>query len=284
MKIHIIILISLLCVCKTHAQYSAPLYYDVDKYATIDSAAVKCTYKLVSVKDTLHSDDQYTDIQVLLIGNKFSSYYSQRVLDYNEKMAPIVHKGAQGIEPNTERGCYAFCVYCNQKSRQLTVTSYGVLNDLFYAAYPDSLQDLQWQIGSAKKTILGYSCQEANVSFRGRQWTAWFTNDIPIPEGPWKLKGLPGLILSANDAQNYFQFTCIGLENLQVKVPIKRYSFKENKVTREEYAKREKRYHANTFAYERSTGRKTLVMGRDGKFRESVTLSAKVPYNPIEKE
>ena len=60
-------------------------------------------------------------------------------------------------------------------------------------------------------TIVGYTCQKATADFRGRRWTAWFTMDIPVGDGPWKLCGLPGLILKASEEDGLYSFTCVGI-------------------------------------------------------------------------
>lgn len=78
--------------------------------------------------------------------------------------------------------------------------------------YEEPLTELQWQIGDSTKNILGYECQQAVTDFRGRHWTAWFTTEIPIQEGPWKLRGLPGLILEAHEASGQHSFTVEGIE------------------------------------------------------------------------
>src|SRR3712207_8163725 len=49
-------------------------------------------------------------------------------------------------------------------------------------------------------------------TFRGRTWRVWFALDIPFPDGPWKLCGLPGLILKAEDSKGHFSFDCVGID------------------------------------------------------------------------
>lgn len=61
---------------------------------------------------------------------------------------------------------------------------------------------IPWKLQDSTKTIGEFKCQLAIGKFRGRTYNAWFTQDIPVRFGPWKLQGLPGLILEANDNQN----------------------------------------------------------------------------------
>lgn len=62
---------------------------------------------------------------------------------------------------------------------------------------------INWKIEKETKKIGKFTCQKATAIFRGRNYTAWFTSKIPLPYGPWKLQGLPGLILEAYDAKKY---------------------------------------------------------------------------------
>lgn len=70
--------------------------------------------------------------------------------------------------------------------------------------YTEPFGEMQWEIvGDSTMTILGYDCILAVTDYHGRQWRAWFTPDIPIQDGPWKLYGLPGMILGANGGDGF---------------------------------------------------------------------------------
>ena len=56
---------------------------------------------------------------------------------------------------------------------------------------------MTWETGDSTKNILGYECIQAQTDYHGRHWTVWFTPEIPVHDGPWKFRGLPGLILEA---------------------------------------------------------------------------------------
>ena len=81
---------------------------------------------------------------------------------------------------------------------------------------------IDWTIGKESKKIGAFNCVKASTTFRGRKYIAWFTPDIPVPFGPWKLQGLPGLILEAQDLnKNVFWY----FKNLQ-------YPSKTNEIVR----------------------------------------------------
>ncbi len=68
-----------------------------------------------------------------------------------------------------------------------------------------------WEIGDSTQTIAGYECIQATCEYHGRQWTAWFAPEIPVQDGPWKLSGLPGLILLAEENTGQHSFLATGL-------------------------------------------------------------------------
>lgn len=81
--------------------------------------------------------------------------------------------------------------------------------DLGY--YTEPLAEMQWKIvEDSTANVLGYECLMAESDYHGRHWKAWFTPEIPMSFGPWKLHGLPGLILKA-EANGGFSFLATGL-------------------------------------------------------------------------
>ncbi|NJN35110.1 MAG: GLPGLI family protein [Saprospiraceae bacterium] len=65
---------------------------------------------------------------------------------------------------------------------------------------------VKWQIVNEERKINNYTCQKALGDFRGRNYTVWFTKQIGIKGGPWKLAGLPGLILEAISSDGLYRF------------------------------------------------------------------------------
>lgn len=76
-----------------------------------------------------------------------------------------------------------------------------------HIGYTEKTELPQWTVHTDSLTsIMGYGCVYATCEFRGRNWEAWFTPEIPISEGPWKLAGLPGLVLKAQDSRRQYVY------------------------------------------------------------------------------
>lgn len=79
----------------------------------------------------------------------------------------------------------------------------------------DNYTKLDWEVSEETKTIANYNCIKATTNFRGRTWIVWFTPEIAAPFGPWKLYGLPGLILEAEDSTQMYTFTLASITNVE---------------------------------------------------------------------
>ena len=75
----------------------------------------------------------------------------------------------------------------------------------------------------------------------GRQWTVWYAPGIPIGIGPWKLNGLPGLIVRADDADGTHHMELVAAQKADGEVMD--YAVQGRiKMTRERFLKKERRF------------------------------------------
>jgi len=188
----------------------------------LDRAHMKCLYRYVYTFDTLKNELR-DDLLILQIGKEVSKCYSyytfqcdslRRTPDgakvWSELFRRATEKdGIYGDFPHVRMSTY---VYKNYPTGQMTITDRISSQDYCYV---DSLHTQTWTMGDSTREVLGYTCQQAMADFRGRRWTAWFATDIPVSDGPWKLGGLPGLILEAYDEGQQHVFTAVGLERVK---------------------------------------------------------------------
>lgn len=167
------------------------------------------------------------DDYILLSGKEGSMFYNPTALwmDNNSKddaacqaygaMASALQEAGRGDEvPNRAVSMYVFKDFVKQEQ-----TVYDDYSDQF-AKYNEPLQEMQWDVvADSTKTILGYECLMAKTAYHGRDWTAWFTPEIPLQDGPWKFAGLPGVILMATESQGMHSFTANGIEATEQEIP-----------------------------------------------------------------
>jgi len=76
----------------------------------------------------------------------------------------------------------------------------------------DTLNQFEWNLTKEKKKIGNFNCKKASTNFRGRNYIAWYAEDIPIQNGPWKFCGLPGLIVNIYDDKFVFNYELTGID------------------------------------------------------------------------
>lgn len=96
----------------------------------------------------------------------------------------------------------------NLKSGQMTCYD-NILMDYYF--YEEPIPQIKWTLLPESEEICGYKCYKAIGSFRGREWTAWYCDDIPQNNGPWKFGNLPGLILKVEDLKKDHIFEAIAV-------------------------------------------------------------------------
>lgn len=107
----------------------------------------------------------------------------------------------KGIEPSN----FMYFIFKNYPQKGLQTVDYPSV-DFFQYQEP---MGQEWDLIEGDTVVLEHPCQKAKCHYHGKEWTAYYATDIPMSEGPWKLCGLPGLILRAYDSDGAFVFNCI---------------------------------------------------------------------------
>lgn len=101
------------------------------------------------------------------------------------------------------------------------LTMQGLIG-LNYGKYEEQVPVTDWELTEETDTICGYECKKATGSYGDRQWSVWYAEEIPVPYGPWKFAGLPGLVMKAEDSEGIHRFSAIGYRNATVDIPAER--------------------------------------------------------------
>ena len=197
-----------------------------------DQATIRCYYLFSQKKKT--GDITVKDTMTLDIGSQISRYYDVSRLQRDSifhsilpnldasriKSVSILKDREPDFSANSLGDSYrnnayhgiSEQIYKNRKDGKITMFDIVGLGDRYKGNDPVGV--LNWAISSDTTSFLDYICQKATLKFRGRNYEAWFSPQIPVNDGPWKFFGLPGLILKVKDTEDQFDFECIGLENL----------------------------------------------------------------------
>lgn len=249
---------------------------------TIDQVAYRITYNSKSVTDTTKTPYRYKDDEMRLeIGkNGISRFYSYTRFLRKQMLAEMIEKGG-GIDMASipKGGSISWEFYKNYPVQGKTLYLDVIAPDSYQCE--ETVETPDWQlVPDSTKEFLGYQCQMATTRFKGRQWTVWYTEDIPLDEGPWKLRGLPGLVLSAYDAKRQYVFEGAGLEQVSTDQPVVIVKDKREKISQKDFRKVLNRY--DPIAALNSRGIKIISVkeadGSEGK------LPTKMPSNSIELE
>ena len=237
-------------------------------------------YYLKQYRDDPADPQAYHWIQILQIGRSHQAY-----LDYGElRRDSIWNAAAKGRKSYGEFSAESRAAADDTFSHLKLIfdRSKGMINahDAIFLSkyhYTEPIPQLQWTMARGDSTILGYPCHKATTHFRGRDYIAWYTEEIPFPYGPFKFGGLPGLITCIYDTQREHIYTLVGFE----KAPSEDYIYERARrhwfeTTREVLAKQQKYFHEqpNLFTPD--------ILTPDPRNKAIKRKSR--PYNPIELE
>ncbi len=186
-----------------------------------DRALARVRYSFTHLRDTTAKDKPYTENMLLVIGKNASVYTSydklNRNIEMQKQVAEQVKNQAGGgpvnikiqgnsSKPTTDVDYFYFAKENKFISKERLFNSYIIEEDA---------PKINWKISKDTASFSGVKCQKATAYFKGRNWIAWFAQDLPFQSGPWKLNGLPGLIVEAYDDKKEVIFSFAGIENLK---------------------------------------------------------------------
>ncbi|MDR0205944.1 MAG: GLPGLI family protein [Bacteroidales bacterium] len=95
----------------------------------------------------------------------------------------------------------------------------------------DSLFCQNWKIKNDMKEIAEHICMNATYydSIKGKEVVAWFALDLPVPLGPNKYCGLPGMILEINEANGALVYTATNVLLSEEKIVIEKPEVKKSR-------------------------------------------------------
>lgn len=110
-------------------------------------------------------------------------------------------------------------IWINWPEGQTTVREWIFPNDFEGS---EATPEIAWTLTDDTLTIGGYYCQTATCKFRGVEWRVCYTEEIPSSVGPWRLRGLPGLIVKAESEAHTFCIAEIIQESTPIMAPEKK--------------------------------------------------------------
>ncbi|WP_209784948.1 GLPGLI family protein [Chryseobacterium sp. PvR013] len=165
--------------------------------------------------DTLNKDKVEKEIMNLDITKKGSYFYSALLITRDSLFNAELEKGKVSNTIHID-----FRKIQHPKANFRVSKMYPGLETVYHTSLNASnvavkeLNKINWEVLPETKTFEGFKAQKATTHFGGRNWIAWFTNDIQIQDGPYKFCGLPGLILHIEDEEGTHIFNMVGSQKL----------------------------------------------------------------------
>lgn len=172
-----------------------------------DSLRGEFTYLLQYKPNTINKDYVYKELFSLQISDKRAFFISDNRLkfdsifttQFNNKKDGAFNVDMRALPPSK----FKFLIIQTNDNSQfyeaagMTLLSYNspVINN--------------WKLVDETKVINSILCKKAEVSYKGREWIAWYSTEIPLPYGPYKFSNLPGLIVKITDKTGDYDFELV---------------------------------------------------------------------------
>lgn len=258
----------------------APTPQALENFETVEASKYEVRY---SFRFKNHNTDKeyLEDTRVLQIGDGLVKEYSDIVYHFDSLATENFRKGLPtSSNTNATLPCE---IFNNHKKKEIKV-KYRLLLNGGVLCFDDRYPSFDWMFSEdAPIEIMGHSCGKATVNFAGREYSVWYTMDIPLPYGPYKFYGLPGLILRVEESNGMYIWEAFSV--IKSSAPIKIYTYeKEIKCSRQDADKTIARMMRKPLTFLSSSGTKIMVARSDGSFGTPLNNEQENLYEPIELE
>lgn len=189
---------------------------------TIGTAKFWAEYKFSYKTRPEQPNFDWVDWMYLDIGDKVTKFYNRYAEMKDSAMNEGLKKGLSAWELHELTMQYpvrgAAPVYYQLYNQRKTRVAVEYIANGY--VYEEPMKMPEWKIDNKALVLHGYNCRRATTHYLGRNWEVYYAPDIPFSYGPWKLWGLPGLIVRATDADHYFLFELDIFEPIKNEVPI----------------------------------------------------------------
>lgn len=175
---------------------------------------IEVRYYMKHIPDSLVREKYFEAEMVLILNNNQSYYFNPAMVVFYENLDKAVstYSNVQEIArnpislPKIRHSAW-------RENENIFITSpLGKYNYTYKAS------KIKWTLLSEVKNIGNYNCRLATVTIDGDTIYAWYTTQIPFDEGPFKFKGLPGLILEVYNKSGTMEIeaTNVAMKNVPI--------------------------------------------------------------------
>ena len=249
--------------------------------AKTDSLRGQFTYLMQYKPNTLTKDYIIKDFFSLQITDSQAFYVSENKLKFDSAFSAQYNKKGNNIDLSMLQPARSTFLIIQKSDASEFYEKVGFT--LFYYNIP-KIKD--WKLVNESKKINSFICKKAELRYKGRDWTAWYSVEIPLPYGPYKLSGLPGLIVKITDKTGDYDFELIksvssaNLKGKVLSINTDRYN-NAKLITQKELVEARKNFRDNAKHELESMG---TVFSQDQKDRLRINETEKKGYNPLELE
>ena len=170
------------------------------------------TYEYSFVLDSTNQADVQKELIVLDVSPDGSKFYSYELFKSDSlQLVEITKQANSGSDFINVKQSYKGKIFytIEKKYPGFEIYQHTRLGNDRYKVLDE--RKSVWKILADKQKLGEFETQKAETKMFGRKWTAWFTTEIPIQDGPYKFHGLPGLIVKIEDEAKYHSFELKGI-------------------------------------------------------------------------